>query len=59
MSTLSPQGPKIAESKAPKKDRTHWLYIAVIISVLGGIAFGLIAPDSASNMKIVGTAGSS
>ncbi|EGT5592583.1 C4-dicarboxylate transporter [Corynebacterium sp. HMSC06C06] len=55
MSTLSPQGPKIAESKAPKKDRTHWLYIAVIIAVLGGIAFGLIAPDSASNMKIVGT----
>ena len=55
MSTLSPQGPKIAESKAPKKDRTHWLYIAVIIAVLGGIVFGLIAPDSASNMRIVGT----
>src|SRR6478609_5258535 len=28
-----------------RKDRTHWLYIAVIAAVLVGIAVGLLAPD--------------
>ncbi|WP_293773323.1 cation:dicarboxylase symporter family transporter [uncultured Corynebacterium sp.] len=55
MALATPQGPKIAESKAPKKDRTHWLYIAVIIAVLGGIIFGIIAPEQAKGMKIIGT----
>ncbi|AJI78713.1 Sodium:dicarboxylate symporter family [Corynebacterium singulare] len=51
----APQGPKIAENKTPKKDRTHWLYIAVIIAVVAGIVFGIIAPDQAKSMKVVGT----
>ena len=55
MSSLSPGGPKIAQSKKPNKDRTHWLYIAVIIAVVVGIAFGLIAPDVAAGFKIVGS----
>ena len=45
-----PQGPKIAENKTPKKDRTHWLYIAVIIAVVAGIVFGIIAPDQALSL---------
>lgn len=36
--------PKIAESKKPRKDRTHWLYIAVIIAIIAGIALGMVAP---------------
>lgn len=55
MALAQPQGPKIAESKAPKKDRTHWLYIAVIVAVLAGVIFGIVAPDQATDWKIVGT----
>lgn len=55
LSPNAPQGPKIAENKTPKKDRTHWLYIAVIIAVVAGIVFGIIAPDQAKSMKVVGT----
>ena len=45
--------PQIAEPKK-RKDNTHWLYIGVIIAVIGGIALGLIAPDFAVKLKPVG-----
>jgi len=32
---------------APKRDRTHYLYIAVIVAVGLGIAVGFIAPEFA------------
>ncbi|MEU6355467.1 cation:dicarboxylase symporter family transporter, partial [Streptomyces sp. NPDC047072] len=38
-----------------KKDRTHYLYIAVIVAVAIGIAVGLIAPDFAVELKPIGT----
>ncbi len=38
-----------------KRDRTHYLYIAVIIAVALGIAVGLIAPDFAVELKPIGT----
>ncbi|MFC9062076.1 cation:dicarboxylate symporter family transporter, partial [Streptomyces sp. NPDC057074] len=38
-----------------KRDRTHYLYIAVIIAVALGIAVGLIAPDFATELKPLGT----
>ncbi|KQB83102.1 cation:dicarboxylate symporter family transporter [Corynebacterium oculi] len=47
--------PKIAEPKKPRKDRTHWLYIAVIIAIVAGIALGLVAPEVAVNFKVLGT----
>ncbi len=37
-----------------KRDRTHWLYIAVIVAVAAGIAFGLIAPSAAVKLKPLG-----
>ena len=40
---------------APRRDRTHWLYIAVITAVVAGIAVGLIAPDLAKELKPLGT----
>lgn len=46
--------PQIAQSAKPKKDRTHWLYIGVIIAVVAGIVFGLIAPDQAKPFAVVG-----
>ncbi|QEH93194.1 cation:dicarboxylase symporter family transporter [Dermacoccus sp. 147Ba] len=46
--------PSAPSTSTPKKDRSHWLYIAVIIAVIGGIIFGLVAPDAAKEWKPVG-----
>ncbi|MFF0080283.1 cation:dicarboxylate symporter family transporter [Streptomyces canus] len=40
---------------AVKKDRTHYLYIAVIVAVAIGITVGLVAPDFAVELKPIGT----
>ncbi|MDQ1008217.1 aerobic C4-dicarboxylate transport protein [Streptomyces sp. V4I23] len=40
---------------AVRRDRTHYLYIAVIIAVALGIAVGLVAPDFAVELKPIGT----
>ncbi|WP_197379036.1 cation:dicarboxylate symporter family transporter [Mycolicibacterium mengxianglii] len=51
----------MADTTAPpskqdrKRDRTHWLYLAVIVAVLGGIVVGLVAPDTGSDLGILGT----
>src|ERR687893_709747 len=48
----------VAEQPAPAKrrDRTHWLYIAVIGAVLAGIAVGFAFPEFAVGLKWLGTA---
>jgi aerobic C4-dicarboxylate transport protein len=38
-----------------RRDRTHWLYIAVIGAVLAGIVVGLVAPDVGKNVGVLGT----
>src|SRR5215217_2518282 len=38
-----------------RRDRTHWLYIAVIVAVLAGIAVGLIAPEVGKSVGVLGT----
>ena len=48
-----------AETSAPpapatKKDRTHWLYIAVIASVVLGDAVGLLFPEFGKSLKPLG-----
>ncbi|AZA14538.1 cation:dicarboxylate symporter family transporter [Corynebacterium choanae] len=48
-------GPKIPEPKGGHKDNTHWLYIGVIIAVIAGVIFGLVAPSMAVQFKVVGT----
>ncbi|MEW2167506.1 cation:dicarboxylase symporter family transporter [Streptomyces sp. NPDC007084] len=40
---------------AARRDRTHYLYLAVIGAVILGIAVGLIAPDFAVELKPIGT----
>ncbi|WP_084168387.1 cation:dicarboxylate symporter family transporter [Corynebacterium atypicum] len=47
--------PKIAEPKAPRKDRTHWLYIAVIAALIGGVIVGFVAPSFGESLKPLGT----
>ena len=48
------QGPP-ASAPSEKKDRTHWLYIAVIVAVVLGIVVGLLAPDVGKALKPLGT----
>ena len=38
----------------PPKNRTHWLYMAVIVAVGLGIAVGLLFPDFAVELKPLG-----
>ncbi|MEH3130016.1 MAG: cation:dicarboxylase symporter family transporter [Mycolicibacterium neoaurum] len=42
---------------APKKkhDRTHWLFIAVIVSVIAGIGMGIYAPEVGKSVGVLGT----
>ncbi|MGW3626712.1 cation:dicarboxylate symporter family transporter [Streptomyces sp. NPDC000880] len=40
---------------AVRRDRTHYLYIAVIVAVVLGIAVGLAAPEFAVELKPLGT----
>ncbi len=44
-----------AESKPARKDRTHYLYIAVIVAVLAGITVGFAAPSVGESLKPLGT----
>jgi aerobic C4-dicarboxylate transport protein len=39
-----------------RRDRTHWLYISVIVAVLLGIVVGFVFPDFAVGLKWLGTA---
>src|SRR4051794_31437434 len=42
-------------SQPVKRDRTHYLYLAVIAAVVLGIAVGLLFPDFAVKLKPLGT----
>ena len=48
MSTTHPEAPV-------KRDRTHYLYIAVIVAVVLGAVVGLVFPDFAVGLKWIGT----
>ncbi|MCF6377507.1 cation:dicarboxylase symporter family transporter [Nocardioides KLBMP 9356] len=48
MSTTSPEA-------TVKRDRTHYLYIAVIVAVVLGAVVGLVFPDFAVGLKWIGT----
>jgi len=54
--TNSPSSTAPDPEPAPRKDRTHYLYVAVIVAVLLGIAVGFVAPDFAVELKWIGTA---
>ncbi|MCM4077538.1 cation:dicarboxylate symporter family transporter [Paractinoplanes hotanensis] len=38
-----------------RRDRTHYLYLAVIAAVVAGIVLGLVVPDVAKELKPIGT----
>lgn len=40
---------------AKPRDRTHWLYVAVIAAVVSGVIVGLIAPGVGKSVGVLGT----
>ncbi len=57
MSTTSdaPRVPTPATPSGPRADRSHWLYIAVVVAVVLGVAVGLIWPTVGQELKPLGT----
>ncbi len=56
MSVIDHQPPVTEPPDPPRrKDRTHWLYIAVIAAVLIGVVVGLVAPEVGKSVGILGT----
>ena len=45
------------DTPPPKKhrDRTHWLYLAVIAAVIGGVIVGMLAPGVGKQVGVLGT----
>ncbi|MBA3338961.1 MAG: cation:dicarboxylase symporter family transporter [Geodermatophilaceae bacterium] len=43
------------DSTPARRDRTHWLYMAVILAVVLGIIVGLVKPDLGIELKPLGT----
>ncbi len=54
----SPSAPTAptGRSSTPRRDRSHWLYLAVVLGVVLGAVVGLVAPDFAVGLKPLGTA---
>ena len=52
--TGSPR-PAVQAKPPVRRDRTHYLYLAVIVAVAAGVAVGLIAPDLGVALKPLGT----
>ncbi|MBA2552687.1 MAG: cation:dicarboxylase symporter family transporter, partial [Geodermatophilaceae bacterium] len=50
-----PRAQDDAETEPVKKDRTHWLYMAVIAAVGLGILVGLVDKDLGVSLKPLGT----
>ena len=46
----------LAARPQPTKDRTHYLYVAVIVAVLAGVVVGLVSPSLGEALKPLGTA---
>jgi aerobic C4-dicarboxylate transport protein len=44
-----------APAQVTRRDRTRYLYLAVIVAVLAGILVGLVAPDVGKSLKPLGT----
>ena len=49
----APTTPK--EQGQKKRDRTHWLYMAVIVAVFAGILVGWLAPGVGKSVGVLGT----
>ncbi|MFC6707419.1 cation:dicarboxylate symporter family transporter [Flexivirga alba] len=55
MSQVKDAGPAGSPTPTRKKDRTHYLYAAVVIAMVAGVAVGIIWPDFGVQLKWLGT----
>jgi aerobic C4-dicarboxylate transport protein len=46
---------RIVPAMPVRRDRTHYLYLAVVVAALAGVALGLAAPGVATQLKPLGT----
>src|SRR4051794_31768089 len=53
--TTATPGRPPASAPRPPRDRTHWLYVSVIIAMVAGIAVGFLFPEIAKELKPLGT----
>src|SRR3954463_5689799 len=53
---LMPAAARTESPRTARRDRTHLLYVAVVVAVALGIAVGLLAPDFAVKLKPLGDA---
>jgi aerobic C4-dicarboxylate transport protein len=55
--TTNPDRTPLEESpKQPeRRDRTHWLYVAVLVAVAAGVVVGLLAPSVGRSVGVLGT----
>lgn len=44
-----------ADTARPKRDKSHYLYVGVIVAVVAGITTGLVFPDVGVSLKPLGT----
>lgn len=51
----TPEPPQPPTAEKPRRDRTHWLYIGVIVAVVAGVAVGLLAPGVGKDLGVLGT----
>ncbi|KDF00841.1 C4-dicarboxylate transporter [Mycolicibacterium aromaticivorans JS19b1 = JCM 16368] len=49
------QGGDDKPAPSKRRDRTHWLYLAVIFAVVAGVAVGLAAPSVGKEVGVLGT----
>ncbi len=52
----APGADRIDARPARKRDRTHVLYVAVVVAVVAGIVVGFVAPEVGRSLKPLGTA---
>ena len=52
---MSTSADSVVDRPAPKRDRTHYLYIAVIVAMVAGIAVGALFPEFGKSLKPLGT----
>ena len=53
--TTARPGPRPADGKPKKRDRTHYLYISVIVAVAAGILVGWLAPGVGKQLAVLST----
>ncbi len=55
--TTDPERIPLEESpKQPeRRDRTHWLYVAVLVAVAAGVVVGLLLPSVGRSVGVLGT----